>query len=487
VQGATALSPDVIATAYGNRVGREVTLAEVYDIANAITALYVQNGYAISFAVVPAQEIDGNGRVRIEVVEGYVSEVRFDAGGTSLPLPALAYGEAIKASRPLKTETLERYLLLLNDIPGITARGVFEAVPNGERGATRLAINLAYDHFIADAGIDNRGSRALGPFRANVVTTFNNMLGLGDSLRLRVIQTLAKDELTYLAGRYAVPVGNDGTILSLDVTYSDARPGIRTLNSIGFLSSGWIVGAQVEHPLLRRRANNLSLIAGATGKWLRSDIGTAPNSRDRVYRLNAGASFSQTDSTGVTTADAMLLQGLNVFDATRRTSPLRSRFYGDGAYTALDLTLSRLQDLGGGFDFLAAGTAHFAWRGLLASEQCGYGGAAFGRGFDDNELVGDGCAMATGELRYTTSDGLPFQLSALQFYVFGDLGIAWKEGPLLPGEVRNQGAQSIGGGMRLQFPGFGASVELAAPLSHDVAQEGNRDARVFFSVNKRFL
>ena len=102
----------------------------------------------------------------------------------------------------------------------------------------------------------------------------------------------------------------------------------------------------------------------------------------------------------MTTVSAHLTQGLDIFDATTMTSLLRSRYAGSGVFTALNLNATRLQELGEGFEGALSASGQLASRALLTSQECGYGGSVFGRGFDDSEMVGDVCALGSAELRY---------------------------------------------------------------------------------------
>ncbi|MBV9522213.1 MAG: ShlB/FhaC/HecB family hemolysin secretion/activation protein, partial [Alphaproteobacteria bacterium] len=123
VEDATVFSPADFATLYQDLLGHEVTLQQIYEIAAAITAKYGSRGYILSQAVVPAQRI-ADGVVRIKVVEGFIDQVTFknETGGPVDDSLQRAYGAKIAAARPLRAADLERYLLLMNDLPGVTAR-----------------------------------------------------------------------------------------------------------------------------------------------------------------------------------------------------------------------------------------------------------------------------------------------------------------------------------------------------------------------------
>ncbi|WP_455372618.1 POTRA domain-containing protein [Limibacillus halophilus] len=76
VKGVTVYDDAAIGGLLDPLVGTEVSVGDLYDLANSITSLYASDGYALSFAVVPAQEVEG-GRVMLQVVEGYISDVQF--------------------------------------------------------------------------------------------------------------------------------------------------------------------------------------------------------------------------------------------------------------------------------------------------------------------------------------------------------------------------------------------------------------------------
>ncbi len=100
-------------------------MQRVYDIAAEMTAKYRDAGYVLSSVVVPAQAIT-DGRVSLTAVEGYLSSVAIE-GDTGRRDGMLAKIQAdLGAERPLRLATLERNLLLLNDLPGMTAQGVLQ-------------------------------------------------------------------------------------------------------------------------------------------------------------------------------------------------------------------------------------------------------------------------------------------------------------------------------------------------------------------------
>src|SRR5690606_31125343 len=119
LQGAEVLDVSYFEDLWLEHVGLEVTLADVFELVNGITRRYAEAGYALSIAVLPAQRIEG-GVVTIAVVEGFIDEIHFtgdalvDEHGVDSRY-IRGYAERLRASRPLRTADLERYLLLINE------------------------------------------------------------------------------------------------------------------------------------------------------------------------------------------------------------------------------------------------------------------------------------------------------------------------------------------------------------------------------------
>ena len=154
---------DALRGTYASLIGKEVTLADIYTVAEKLTTRYRNDGFILSQVVVPAQTVDG-GVVRLEAIEGHVAGVRVEGAGERVKQTILEHANKIKASRPLTAAVLERYLLLINDLPVVFARGVL-ASSKSQQGASDLVIQVTPRIFSAGLSIDNRGTRSMGPRR----------------------------------------------------------------------------------------------------------------------------------------------------------------------------------------------------------------------------------------------------------------------------------------------------------------------------------
>lgn len=123
IDGMTVYSKQDLAPVFENQLGKEISLAQIYEIALGLTVRYRKDGYILSQVVVPPQRIR-EGVVRLQAIEGYVDQVKFEGDGIDRPNLLGAYADKIKASRPLRLGVLERYLLLLNELPEVVVERV---------------------------------------------------------------------------------------------------------------------------------------------------------------------------------------------------------------------------------------------------------------------------------------------------------------------------------------------------------------------------
>jgi len=162
VEGNTVFSDAELRTLYGDMVGNEVSLADLFNVANMIETQYRSEDFILSRAFVPAQRVS-DGVFAIQVVEGFVNQVTLEGDSTDVNTLIESYLGKIRDDRPVRSSTLERYLLLANDIPGVQASATLRPSAT-ERGAAHLVVNVSIDNWDGFSSVDNRGSKFAGPW-----------------------------------------------------------------------------------------------------------------------------------------------------------------------------------------------------------------------------------------------------------------------------------------------------------------------------------
>lgn len=488
VTGATVYGNTQIANIFRNYLGSRVTLADLQQMADIITVKYRTDGYVLTKAIVPAQNIS-DGTATIRVVEGYVNHVTIQGhpGGAYALLES--YGERIEQGRPLNMATLERYALLANDIPGVNVRLVLNAaqMPNDVLAPSEITPGAADLTFVVDqhtlqgyVTFDNRGTRFLGPNEYTFGANINSLFRSGDMTGAQALITADGSELRYIRLYHQTPLGTDGIVLNVSGSASRSNPQF-TLRPLDVIGHSDTLAAVVTYPMIRSRNQSLFFNLDIDSSDSRTDsLGTNLYS-DRLRSFRFSGSYNIADSwLGINQIGAQASQGITGLGATKNDDEGTSRPNADSDYTKFTATASRLQNLTHNFSVLAAAQGQWAVDPLLTVELFTFGGSQFGTAYDPAAITGDRGAAGKVELRYDIYPGYR-ALQNLQFFAVYDIGKIWNIEPI--GQPAQLSAASAGLGVRTSFTSFLAgSLEIAKPLTLKVATANNKAPRVFFSL-----
>jgi len=493
ITGASVYTEEDLAPLYADLVGPEVSLAAVYEIARRITAKYGAAGYVLSRAVVPPQNLGRRGAViRIQVVEGYVDRVVW-------PQERLAryrdfftdYAAKITSDRPANIRTLERYLLLANDLPGLKFSSSLKPSPTNPNAST-LVVEVREKTVDAIARIDNRGTQARGPWQYLGSATVNNIFGAHEAFTLTTAGTFQLKELQYFAAGYRQVLTSEGLTAFANASYGFGKPGTFELESKEYKTRSTVVEAGLSYPVIRAREKNLTLTGLGFMTNDDGDILGLPLSRDRLrgFRLKADADWADS-FLGINQVNATFSQGIHGLGSTDNPNPALpagpgpdpagpSTNAGRVDFSKIEGTYSRLQPLFGPVSAFFAAYGQYAFTPLLISEQCSYGGRFFGRAFDPSQLLGDHCWEVLEKLRYDVA--LPWkQLTRAQLYAYADHGETFNIMPA-PGTPVRQSGTSAGAGVRVAWEEiYSADLQVAK------AVEGPRnDWRLFVVLGAKY-
>ncbi len=478
IDGGTIYKADDLRKVYAASLGKEVTLAQIYGIVDTLTARYRNDGYILSQVIVPAQAVEG-GSVRLQVVEGYIADVRVDGGSAALRGRALQYANRIKGSRPLTAGALERNVLLLNDLPGVQAHAVL--APGNTPGAAQLVLQLSQKRVGVSASADSRGSKAQGRQRIFADVDLNNLLG-SSLTEVREVTT-GSPELSYTALSHDQFSGSQGGKFSVAGSYVYSKPQELSFIPLDLTTKSQTVTLTYSQPLIRSRSRNLYVRASFGGFDSRSTIFGIQDTTDRLRAARLGLTLDAGDGLGgVNIVDLEYSHGIKGIGASENGSEYLSRPTGRVDFQKATIYAARMQSLPKSWSFVLAANGQYAFTDLLAPELFSVGGEQFGRGYDASELLDDHGAALKLDLRYSHSWGST-RPTTLTPYAFGDAGQVWPR-TKFPGLDYTQTLVSAGFGVRLtvgrRLSGF---AEFAKPLDGVVGQESSRDPRVFAGVS----
>ena len=484
VEGTTVYSLADFSPYLAPLLGREVALDDIYKLAADLTAKYVADGYFLSRVLVPAQEIE-NESIRLAVIEGYVAQVRFQGTKPEHEAMLQAYAANIQKVRPITTRALERYLLLMNDLAGVDARSTLVASRAG-LGAADLVVDFSFTRASGQIGGDNRGSRALGPWRVLATGELNSLFGRFDKTRLVASSTL-NSEQNYASLYHAEPIGAEGARLALTAWGATARPDPATLGGLASSESrSWSAGLFYTYPVVRSRALNLTTRAGFAAEDGQTLVDGVLVTDDALRVLRAGMTFDAVDRLlGSNVVDVEVAQGLNAFGARRTETTALPVTTGKSDFTKVALYAGRLQPLDANWSLFTAVSGQYAFNDVPSLEAFAVGGEYFGRGYDPSEIVGDSGASLKVDLQRElgTIGGIGAALSGYGFY---DLGAVYRR-TTLPGQPQRASLASAGIGLRVRYrASLYGYVEVAKPLTLTPALEGDKDARAYVGLFATF-
>lgn len=483
VENSTVYGESGLRSTYAAYIGKEVSFSDLQAVARAMTAQYRKDGYILSRVVLKPQKI-ADGIVHFQALEGYVDriDINGDIPGDGILIRKMA--DRIKAERPLNSKTLERYLLLIDDLPGITARGVLHASAT-QKGASDLNIHIENKSLEGSVSADNRGNKFLGPYQLTGVAAYNSALGLFDRTTGRVISDARFDELLFGDVTHEEQVGSDGDRVTIHAAASRVEPAGR-LESLDIRGDTKLIELGYSHNYIRSRDINLGIRSDFRVQKTTNDILGTEQFDDNIRHLNFGVDFDASDSwKGINQLGVDLTQGLDILGASADGAG-RSRINAKNDFSKFNLKTSRIQNITDDASAVLNVSGQYSFDSLLSSEQFGFGGDTFGRAYDSSEILGDSGLASSFELRYNMTPSDTSIVNAYQLYTFYDIGAVWLKDPLV-GEQNRESATSTGVGVRFNFAyDTSGYLEWSLPLTRDVASEKDSDSRVFFSLVKRF-
>lgn len=479
IEGATAFAATDFIPLYEEFLGRAITEADIERILARITGLYRDNGYFLSTAIAPRQDLI-SGLVRVRIVEGYVESVSFrNAGSRRDELEP--YVRNIVAERPLRLATLERGVLLMNDLPGIEATASMRPAQETP-GAHELIVDVDADAADGSFFFNNWGTNAVGPLQTWLSGGLNSTMGFGERLQAGFFTVPNQpQELLYGEFAYVHPLDTNGTFLSVggaltrvdegDGSAADSRSGRATVRA-------W-------HPVIRSQNENLWLSGTFDYYDLEQKDDGETTAKDRLRVVRAGFNYWRADElAGNTFLTGEVSQGLPILNASRSSEPDLTTFKGRSDFTKFTLTAAREQKLTKAIGAQVSVSAQKSLNRLLSSEQFGYGGSQFGAAYDFFDLAGDDGAAGGVELRYGQQVGWRW-LKAYQLFGGYDVSLVWNDGD--GSATARDSLASLGGGVRLTFAeGLFGTLQFAHGLTAFDSTEGDGGSRLSFTVTAQF-
>ena len=414
VEGATAYAGPATAGIVAGLVGPAVPVARIEAARTALLNLYRGDGYALTSVTAT---LDARGVLRFAVIEGRITDVKLEGDIGPAGTQVLRFLRHLTDARPIDTATLERWLLLAQDVPGVTLRAVLQPSVT-EPGALTLVAQVERKAFSGLLSADNRAFRLTGTEQVLGVLELDSVTSLGERTQVTAYHTSGNTQ-NFGQGSVEVFLGGSGLRLRAYGGYGEANPA-EFLRDVGYRGTTAVFGASLTYPVIRARQQtlNVSLALDAVETDIHTNAGPGGSSirtgRDALRIVRLGADYALQDGLlgddrpAVNSVAVRVSQGLTGFGSSSNGEPTASRLHSKVDFTKLTVDASRVQTL-----FQPWTNASVALKGRVLGQATGdvlppaekffLGGAEFNRGFYSGEVTGDNALVLSAELQLNTS------------------------------------------------------------------------------------
>jgi hemolysin activation/secretion protein len=465
--------------------GRSVTIEELRKVADAITQLYLDQGYITSRAVLPDQQIT-DGVVQIIVLEGSLAKIEVE-GTRRLDPEYVRSRIRLGADTPLSTAALENQLRLLRLDPLFD--NIEASLRAGEEiGQSILTVRVTEaDPFSTNFGVDNYSPPSVGSERVGASLLYRNVTGIGDEFYASYYRAIGDSNVYDLS--YRVPLNAmNGT---LQFRYAPNNNGIiqEPFKALEIEGESSLYEVSYRQPIVRTPVEEFALSLGfshQSGQTFTFEgptpfgIGPDEDGISRTSVIKFGQDYLRRDISGAWALRSQFNIGVGLFDATINEDPIP-----DSQFVSWTGQIQRIQRLSRDHLLIVQADVQLTPDSLLPSQQFVIGGGLSLRGYRQNARSGDIGFRFSVEDRITLereeSTGIPI----LQLAPFVDLGAIKNVGNNPNPAADQKFLAGIGVGLLWEVaPGLNLRLDYALPLV-DLDDRGNnaQDEGFYFSVN----
>ena len=486
VSGSSVFGPNQLNPIVQPFEGRALTLEQLREVADAITQLYLNQGYITSRAILVDQAIT-NGVVEIRVLEGSLEDIQIE-GARRVKPNYIRRRVQLGAKTPLNTAQLEDQLRLLRADP------LFENVEASLRAGTRLGQSILIvrvveaNPFEGSVGIDNYSPPSVGSERLGLNAIYRNLTGNGDALAGSYYHT-TRSGADNLDLSYRLPVNAMNGAVQLRTSLSWNKVVESDFSFFNIEGESQLYEISFQQPLIRSPREEFALSLGFSyqkSKALAGPFPISPGANAEGFTttnvIRFGQDYLRRDVKGAWSLRSLFSFGVDLFDATTNSPPVP-----DGGFFSWLGQVQRVQVLGDN-NFLIAGVdIQLTPDRLLPSQQFVIGGGQSLRGYRQNIRAGDN------GVRFSLEDRIALErneagIPVFQVAPFFDAGVVWNN------DTRNRPlpSQNFLAGLGLgiiwePIPRLSIRLDYAYPLI-DLEDRGNnaQDEGFYFNVRYQF-
>jgi hemolysin activation/secretion protein len=420
--------------------GKSITLTGLQGLAARITDYYHNQGFIVSQAYIPEQDIQ-LGVVRIDVIEVKYSKIllenhsRVDTGLLEDTLSNLKSGQIIESTQ------LNHDLFMLSDIPGLSNTSVLK--PGETFGTSNLATTTeTLQNVSGNLQVDNYGNRYTGRTRGSANFNVYNPLHHGDVLSIGGLSS--GEGMDYGNLGYETLLNGLGT--RAGVAYTALQYQINgALSELHATGDAQVANVWAKQPLIRSRDLNLfgridynhvelrdKVGVGDINTFRHLDFGALSFSGDKLDQLFNHIAISDSDNGNKNTWNLTWTAGNLSFDNPEAQITNAASAKTQGLFSKWNANFSRIQTLSLYDQLYLAFSGQWAMDNLDSSRKLIVGGPYTVRAYDMGAITGDTGYIGTAEFRHNFPDSEYGRWTAVAFVDGAYVQVnahAWSGGP----------------------------------------------------------
>ena len=283
LQGNSVIETAVLQQWLKSFTGVNLSFRQINEAAILLQQIYQDAGW-VARVLVPEQDIT-DGTVTLRIIEsrlGAVTVSPVEAPKVNLERVRRTVERTVNREGLLRTDLVERGVLLADDLSGISVGSSYEA--GTQEGTSDVVLLTSPEAWVSGNWmLDNGNSRSVGTDRGLFNLSLNSPFGQGESFSAQLLHSRGSDFARLGA---SVPVGYSGLKLSPYVSHMEYQVVTPDANGAEQDISGRVQAAGVDfsYPLIRQALSNLYL----QSSWKQTRYNSDSNGLASRFQIDVG-------------------------------------------------------------------------------------------------------------------------------------------------------------------------------------------------------